>query len=92
MAIPDLTTANLLHVRLATVGVQLRSDHLPHGAVADCISQASCEAAMYLTRYPITPPAGYSGLADSEFVASLVADIALYHLCRMRANQVPASV
>lgn len=92
MAVPDLTTADKLHVRLSTPGVVLRSDHLPFGAVDDAISQASSEAATFLGRYPMTTAGGVPGLDSSEVVANWVADLALYHLCRVRANPVPASV
>lgn len=92
MAVPALTTAQKVHVRLSTAGVQLRTDHLPHGALADAIAQASSEAAAFLARYPLAGAAGVPGLADSDVVAHWVADIAVFHLCRVRANPVPASV
>ena len=86
MSIPDLTTAEKVQVRLSTVGVNLRVDHLPAGGLAECISAASCDVAFYLSRYPLAT------LPTSDMVANWTADVAVWHLCGYRANPIPASV
>lgn len=95
MAIPALTTESKVRIRLSTLGVNLRIDHDPQpasGIMADVIGRASSEAAGYLSRYPLVARDGLPGLGDSGWVSDMVADIAIYHLCRYRANPFPASV
>lgn len=95
MAIPALTTESKVRIRLSTLGVDLRVDHEPQpasGIIADVIGRASSEAAGYLSRYPLEARDGLPGLDDSGWVSDMVADIAIYHLCRYRANPFPASV
>lgn len=86
MSIPSLTTETKVRIRLSTVGVDKRIDHLPAGALDDVISQASSDVAMFLGRYQI------STLPSSDVVSNWTADVAVYHLCRIRANPIPTSV
>jgi phage gp36-like protein len=91
MSIPALTTEAKVRVRMSTVGVDKRVDHVPAGALADVIGRASSEAAGYLYRYPLEAVGSVPGLADSGWVSDMVADVAVYHLCRYRLNPIPVS-
>lgn len=91
MAIPMLTTPERVKVRLSSVGVGLRIDHFPVGALDECILSASSDVAVFLSRYPLV--SGESpGLDSSDVVATWTADVAVFLLCGYRANPVPASV
>ncbi|MEB3269967.1 MAG: hypothetical protein VKJ09_15610 [Leptolyngbya sp.] len=92
MAIPPLTTETKVRLRLSTYGVDLRIDHLPAGALTEVILAASCDVAVFLSRYPLAARGSEPGLADSDVVASWAADVAVCHLCRLRGNPVPASL
>jgi len=92
MAIPALTTEIRVKQRLSTHGVNLRTDHFPAGALTECILSASCDVAAFLSRYPLQTANGYDGLDASDVVSTWTADVAVYHLCRLRANPIPDSV
>jgi phage gp36-like protein len=87
MAITSLTTADRIAARLSWSGVDARIDHAPPDVLADVILSASADVLSYLGRRYTN-----AQLAASEIVSTWTADVAVYHICRVRGNPVPASV
>lgn len=92
MAIAPLTTPDRVKLRLSAVGVGLRVDHFPVGALDEAILSASADVAVFLSRYPLATTGTTPGLDSSTVVSTWTADVAVFLLCGYRANPVPASV
>lgn len=88
MTLPAFTTEAKVNLRLSKPGVSQRTDHATDGLVmADVISNATSDVGSFLCgRYAA------ADLAASTVVQDWTADVAVWHLCRVRANPIPASV
>lgn len=95
MSTPQYTTAKRLNRRVSKLGVDLRTDHEPNeaddgkdanGALGECIDSASSEVAGLCWRYDPT------ALTQSDWIATLTTDIAVFYLCELRLDSVPKAV
>lgn len=82
----EFTTEARVNRRVSQLGVELRTDHDPDVATQEAMESAAADVVFYCWRYD---PAA---LAQSEWVAKVATDLAVYYLCTLRLNPVPKTV